>query len=274
MSVFSCSKYKDIIRLKSDERKRQFGQRFSLAKVADACGVQKSYLSKVLNSDTHLNPDQLAAVCEFLRCSDSETEYAFLLREYETATHPKRRKILSGKIKGALAQVTKTGAWLEGSSKISDPHLGWIFYTDPTMQLVHLFLTIPAYQADLKKIAEALSISVARVMEIILDLESRGLVKLAGEHYAAQEFNLHLEADSPIYRPYRLLQRVKGLEKIERAKADSSFVMTATFAASAETFGAIKMQILELIRKTQATVIAANAEHVYQMNIDLFRWDD
>lgn len=275
MDLFRLKNYKDIICLTAKERKRQYGQRFSLAKVATACGVQKTYLSKILNSDAHLNADQLAAACEFLNCSEDEIEYALLLRERETALHRFRLKNIDSRIDVLQAKVRRTSSVLTDSLPIADPSVSWIYYTDVHMQLTHLFLTIPAFQDDLSKIEKSLGVSRDRMKEVLIQLERCGLVKFDGKHYRSIEFNFHLDPGSSVYRPYRFIQRIKSLEKIDRMQDDPfCYAMTAVFAADKKCYEAVKAQIMTLVKHAQKSAIAAKSENVFQLNLDFFRWDD
>ncbi len=112
-------------------------------------------------------------------------------------------------------------------------------------------------------------------MDLILQLERHGLVSFDGKTYTAIDFIFHLEPSSPIYRTHRTLQRIKSLEKIEKIQVtDSCYAFSAAFASDQSTFDAIKLQILQLIKNAQKSVIASNPQSVFQLNIDFFRWNE
>jgi hypothetical protein len=142
------------------------------------------------------------------------------------------------------------------------------------MQLVHLFLTIPTFQKDLGLIEKALGLSRERLIDVILQLERLGLASFDGKTHNALDFNFHLEPSSPVFGPYRTLQRLKSLDKIDKIQGeDFCYALTAAFAADQSTFESTKLQILQLVKNTQKSVVASPSESVFQLNIDFFRWD-
>ncbi|MCX6111107.1 MAG: helix-turn-helix transcriptional regulator [Proteobacteria bacterium] len=274
MDLFSLKNYKEILVLKTKDRRQQLGSRFSLTRVAAACGIQKTYLSKVLNSDAHLNPDQLTAACAFLNCSDDEAEYCLLLRDQATAQNPHRQRRLTNKLEALLGKVRNTEAWLDDAQKVQEQEKVWTYYTDIYLQLLHLFLTIPSYQRDRNRLMTALGVNDERLTELLLQLETLGLVHFKDQRHQAVDFNFHLSPENPAYRPYRSLQRLKSLQRLDQLSGQAvSYAMSASFAADKATYEQIRTLILGLIKRSQKLVLAAESTNVFQLDIDFFQWD-
>ena len=67
MNVFSSTCYKSAIKIRLEYCKSTLGADYSFQKMAMDCGIQKTYLSKVINNDNaHFNADQLFKICLFL----------------------------------------------------------------------------------------------------------------------------------------------------------------------------------------------------------------
>ena len=60
----------------------QSEQRGFTTRLAEAAGCQRSYFSTVLSGNIHLLPEHLFGICEFLKLSNDESEYLFLVLDY------------------------------------------------------------------------------------------------------------------------------------------------------------------------------------------------
>jgi transcriptional regulator with XRE-family HTH domain len=152
MNFYEFEDYKHAIKELMAERRKQFGSRFTFERMAEACGVQKTYLSKILNSSGQLNPDQLFSACEYLKLNSSETDFLLLLRESQLALHPKRMDLLKAKIEKTRGANLKTESAIRVEQEDVLEQNKWEYYTDVDLQLVHLFLTIPAFAEEPERI--------------------------------------------------------------------------------------------------------------------------
>ncbi len=80
------------------ERGKLIDSTLTAQQAAEASGVQKSYLSKVLNERADLNADQLYLAGQFFQWTEEQMEYALLLLEFDRSTVQIRKKLLRGKI--------------------------------------------------------------------------------------------------------------------------------------------------------------------------------
>lgn len=274
MDVFSFEDYKSALREIMKERQRQFGSRFTFEKMANACGIQKTYLSRVLNSTAHLSADQLFTACEFLKLNPEEIDFLILLREHENSQNPKRLGILKNQILNIRKKFLRTESVLTGKTVDAQTQTQWEYYTDVDIQLSHIFLTIPAYVKQPELIGKKLGLSGDRIQEILLKLKSWNLIEFKEDACIVREFSQHLPEDSPIFTPYGILNRMKSIEKMRANddKSKSDYFFSVTFSASEETRLKFKKKILDLIKSFQSEVINSPSQEVYQFNLDLFRW--
>jgi transcriptional regulator with XRE-family HTH domain len=216
MDIYSLNDYKEIVRFVTNDRRKQYGGRFTFEKLAQACGVQKTYLSKVLNGSGQLNADQLYSACEFLKISETETEYILLIRDWELATHLVRKKNLWHKINKLRAKYLKTEASVEANLSPAIESYHWEYYTDIDLQLVHLFLTIPHYASEPLDICAKIGISKEQLHTILLKLQNWQIVSFKNEKYSTNDVKLHLSEDAKVYPAYRVLNRLRTIERVRQ----------------------------------------------------------
>src|SRR5690349_11834242 len=100
MQVYESKSYKTYLRDALLQKKQAVSaSRYTYDRMARACGIQKTYLSRVLNSDgSHLSDDQLYLACRFLGVGIEEREFLLLLRDCERSSVPERKAELQGRI--------------------------------------------------------------------------------------------------------------------------------------------------------------------------------
>src|SRR5688572_22444899 len=89
-NVFTATSYKQLL----EQLLRGPGQRGALSKAAVALGTQVSYLSRVMNTELHLTPDQAFVLGRHLKFKEAEQRYFRLLVDYERAADPGYRTSL------------------------------------------------------------------------------------------------------------------------------------------------------------------------------------
>ncbi len=274
MNVHDFDSYKSALRAIMKERQQQFGSRFTFEKMAAACGIQKTYLSKVMNSSAHLNSDQLYSACEYLKLCEPDFSFLSLLLELERSNHPKRSNFIKTKITKARNKHLKTESVLDIENKKIIFEQKWEYYTDIDLQLVHMFMTVPDFAKDPNSICSKIGIDDSYLHTILLKLESWKIIQFREGIYEVQNPKLHLSEDSPAFLAFGILNRIKTLEKLRKKNTTSNndYFFSTTFSSSKSIQLKTKRKFLEFIKDLQNEVVESNAEDVYQINIDFFKW--
>lgn len=274
MNLYEYEDYKAAIKEIMGDRRKQFGSRFTFEKMAEACGVQKTYLSKVINSTGQLNPDQLFSACEYLKLSANETDFLLLLRESQLAVNPRRASQLIARIERARSANLKTESAIKVVRDDTLDANKWEYYTDIDLQLVHLFMTVPSFSEEPIRICSKIGINDARLEAILLKLQSWQLIEYKSGKYKAKDPKLHLPENSPVFLAFGILQRIKTIERLRQAKEEKSddYFFSVLFSAETKFQTKLKRRFLDLLKEVQGDVIESPAQQVYQLNIDLFRW--
>ena len=270
MSFFQSRDYRTVLSERIRDWKSHASQR-TLSRLADAIGVQVSYLSNSLKGRAHLSSDQVYAICNELGCSAIETEYALLLLERERSSHSKRREELDAKIEAIQRDELSTVK----SLKAKPPELSaWNlerYYLDPFVQLIHIYIrmTGPISAAQLTLDFGLTPEHTGKVLET---LESIGDVTRTKDRFVSINPGRHLPKKSPVAGPHLLLMRIKSLDQLQRLTDDEKYSFSATIATTRETRDQLELLFIEFLKKAEALVGSAESESLYQINFDLFPW--
>lgn len=107
--------------------------KFLLQKVADACGIQKTYLSRVLRTDgAHLSEQQLPLAAKFVGLGKKERRFLQLLRQRDKITDADLLQELELEVEEARKNSLTTGEYIEAKSSSGDTDK---YYLDPPSRL-------------------------------------------------------------------------------------------------------------------------------------------
>jgi uncharacterized protein (TIGR02147 family) len=274
MNCYEYLDYKKCLREVLQAKRQSVGARFTYEKMAKACGIQKTYLSRVLNSDAaHLNEDQLYHAALFLGFGRDERRFMGLLRDFQKSTSTARRGELKAEIEQPREKKLRSEAYL-ASAKVEAgaPTELAAYFLDPAVLLTHMFLAIPRYRNEPRLIQEQLHLTTEKFADVLARLESLGMISLGKDGYRLVRDSLHLPSDSPLYPAYRMLQRMKAMERMQALDAPQSYNFSVLFTADEKARHEIRTRFLELLKDVEGVAGSAPDAEVYQMNFDLFDW--
>ncbi len=272
MRIYEYSDYKKALRETTEQIREKFGNRYTFEKMAHACGIQKTYLSRVLNGDSHLSADQVFTACEYLKLSEEETEFVGLLRELQTCSVAARKSRLTSKIEKIRSSHLKTENILHIKNELQLGDISWEYYSDVDIHLVHVLLSVPRFASNPEKICGALGLSQTRFEEILFKLRRWNLVEMTKNKIHTNEFVRHLREDSPVFSTFAVMQRLKMLKKLQQEKSKNDYFFSAFFSAETTYQEKLKKEILKLLAGAKGHIENAKGENVYQLNIDLCLW--
>lgn len=266
--------YKTLLREELELRRATLGNRVTFERMAKACGVQKTYLSRVLNTDgAHLSQDQLFQACLYLGLTKDERRFAGLLLEHERATVNKRRDDLAAEIDAIRKKRSRSESYLRETPTAAGAVGSPAYFLDPEAILVHVFMTTETFAGDVQEIQRRLNLSDVRLSAILAQLQQNGLIGLDDAGcYRVLVDRLHLPSDAEIYPAYRVMQRLKTVERLRQLDSDHAYSFSAVFTADEATRQVIKDKLLRLLGEIEPAASSAPARDVFQLNLDLFDW--
>lgn len=268
MRVFEASSYKQVLRHETRKPK-------TFSAMAEHCQVQKTYLSKVLNQDAHLNDDQMYLACDYLELSGDERHFALLLHAWERAQVRARRHGLEQQIEGMRAQKLKTEANLSVKSELAADLTE--YYLDPLFQISHMLLTLQRFRNDSLSIGRPLGLPERSVRKCLKGLERMGLIRLKeGKDLVLRaevlRDNLHLGDSSPLHSAYSARMRLKAIERLDQLDKTDGYSFSVVFSTNPKVRNKIHASFVAWLKTVQTLVQDSAEEEVYQMNFDLLKW--
>lgn len=252
-------------------------KKFTISRLAQAVGVESTYVTRVLKGKAQFNADQLFLVCEHLEFSEPDKAFLQLLLEYDRAYVPKRKKILLERIRAIQDEQKRSRKNLKASLVEADSPLAFQdYYLDPYVQIVHIFLTLPECQSNPGQVKDALKLPVPRFQAILAVLNRLGLI--VGTSLDAPitvlKDHLHVSDATNFYLPNQLLLRALSQERILRLTSEERYAFAVTFSGAEGTKRMIQEEFMSFLKRIEPIVRSAEPRKVFQINFDLFPWSD
>jgi uncharacterized protein (TIGR02147 family) len=268
--VYEYLDYKIAIKDRVKDLKKTKAK-FSLQYLSEVLSIQYTFLSKVLNSDSHqLNEDQIFSVGYALEFLNDEVEYLLLLRSYQATSHQARKSFLFQKI-STLQKRHSLSLNTEKNSSPSDFADDMHYLMDSTALIVHAALSIKAVQKNPFCLASQLGLDQVRVKEILILLDRMGRIEYDMKKGSVNKLihsRSHFGKDHPLTRTHQLVMKT-ALNQLSFTKSEEKKEnMFVTFTTDPEGFELIKKQIKIFMSDVQKITMDHKHTGVYQMNLD------
>jgi uncharacterized protein (TIGR02147 family) len=271
MNLYAENDYRKIIAGLVEER-RELDKQTSFQSVAEFARMPKSYLSKVIHGTADLNADQLYLIAKYFDLSEDEQRYLEQLLDYARCGLEDRRKILLKRIRSVQNERLDARYHLKANLAKTDDSVASEYYLDPIVQIVHICLAVPRFQTDLKILASALHIPLARVIGAIAVLERLGIVERKNQKYKILVDSLHLPTDSALFHSWLFQLRSMALQRQHYVRDKSNYEFSVVFSADEDVQQSIRRRFLDFVKETQQECGKARDAQVFQMNFDLLSW--
>lgn len=269
--VYDYHCYRSFIKTAVEEKKQVLPS-LTFAKIAEYAGMQKSYISQVLNGKGTLNSDQLFLIGKKLRLGPKEMGYLNLLLEFEKCQIPERKKQLELEIARLREEHCNTSNYIEYDTiDVIENEAFAQYYNDPYCSLIHIFLSLPEYSMSLTKITNRLQISNEKVADVVETLEKCGIIRLEKGSMRLVKSSLHLDGKSFLSRTQASMFRLKAIEHHQKSKNNEDYFYTASFSTSEVVRKEIKKRYLEFVSDISRLIKEEEADDVFHINFDLFK---
>lgn len=267
--IYEYSDYKKIIRERLKELKKS-KPKFTLQYLSEVLQIQYTFLSKVLNSDSHhLSEDQIFSVGYTLEFLDDEVEYLLLLRAHAATANKARKDFLFQKISTLQKKRNLSLNTVEKpSSQFADDITYLMNYQ---AVLVHVSLWIKTLQKNPNQLASLLGLDLARLKEILALLDRLNRIEYdvkANEVKKVTSPRIHFGSDHPLMRTHQLVMKTAmnqmSFAKNEEKK-DNIFV---TFTTDNDGFDKIKQLVKNFMGEVQKVAVDSKHTGLYQLNVD------
>jgi uncharacterized protein (TIGR02147 family) len=271
--LFEYRDYRDWLRdFISDQKK--IPAKVTAAKLADAIGVQKPYLSKILAGHAHFSTDQLFLLAEFLQLDSDQFEFLTLMLEFARSGLKKRKDSLQRKMDLKAKGRSDPRERLK-SEFIDDTTSEKVaYFLDPFTSLLHVFLSIDEYRKDPRRVAAALHLSSNRIERLLKNMEQLGFIEYdrLKKTYELRREQIFLHKTSPLSPPHQTLARTLSMNQLMRLEPEEYQAYSISFSSDPATVDRIRVEFLSWIQEFEKIVNSGKPQGVYQLNYDLFPW--
>lgn len=269
--VYNYSSYRDFIK-DCIEHKKQIVPTMTYAKLAEHSGVQKSYISQVINGRGSLNSDQLFLIGRRLGLKDDELDYLNLLLEEDRCQISDRKCKIQQKISKIRQKHCNSKDYLSSEiiEKVENEYFAQ-YYSDPYCTLIHIFLTIEDYRQKPTRIASRLNIGIEKLSDVLSILEKCNILKFKNHRVVLLKKSIHLDATSFLSRTNASMFRLKAIEKHQKSQDKEDYFFTASFSSNESVRRNIKKLFLEFLTEVSTSIKEEEADEVFHINFDLFQ---
>ena len=248
-----------------DSRKAlQRGLRSAFAQAADC---QSAFVSQVLNGKPHFSSEQALGIANFMGLNSGETRYFLTLLQLARAGTAELRKHL----RSELLEQRKTLLDLKtqvGETRELTPEEQNLYYSSWLYVVIHMLVTIPQFQ-NLKAIALALKLDMARVQSAMTVLVGLGLIHQAKDQFVPGTTQMHLPKASPLIRQHHGNLRLKALDHIALGQSDGIHYSTVS-SMSVSDAEKLQSKIVEWIAQYTGVVRDSPEETLVGFNVDFY----
>lgn len=263
--LYAFTDYKKYLKFLLDQGDKSWGL---VSKLADACGCQRSYFSRVVNAEVHLTPDHAYNLSQYLSLAETETEYFLCLLEKDRASTSSYRERQMQKIK-RMKEEHEDLQKIVNRPPVSLSEKEFQYYATWYMSALHILVSIPKYQTS-ASIAQKLQLDLASVEEALLKLQAFGLVRYENKKWTFNSSEIHVSKNSPLVSLHHNNWRQRAILDSQKTKTDGIH-FTVVQSVDKEAWEKIKNKLLQFIEDFSKTAGPAASEELICMTCDFFK---
>lgn len=261
MSVFSYNHYKDY--LSSVLKKR--GLRSQLA---SQLRCNPSFISRILNGETHFSLEQGDRINHFLSHQSLESKYFMALLNQARAGSTSLEAFFQSEISELRKKNQDLHYRFSNHKKQIDAEVKSQYYSNWLYAAVDSMLTSGLFKND-QQLAERLKVDIKQVRIVKESLLTWGIIRKEENSYVGAS-HIHLASDSPEILKHHVnwrLQILRTLATHEEQDLHYSSLVTLSYADVEK----VRSLCLDAIQKIVATVKPSPAEDGYVFCLDFSR---
>lgn len=267
MNIFEYSSYKRFLR--DWIQAQPAGGRGMASKIAASMTLSSTMLSQVLNGEKNLNLEHAADLSEFLSLNDKETDFLFLLIEFERAGSQKLQKRLRRKIEAEQKQSAQLANRLQNDRELT-PEIQSLFYSSWIYTGIRNLVAVADFNsADV--IAEKLRLPKSIIVQALEFLIRDGLVVQQNGVLEPGPRRTHLPSQHHLVNQHHRNWRDQALQAMER-RSENDLFFTSPLSCSEEVAAQLRKRLPAYIEEISKLVGPSQSETVRCLNIDLFEY--
>lgn len=263
-SLFLYSDYKQIL----DLYLRQRHSRGALSRAAEALNCQRSYLSRIMNGNLHLTPDQAYMLAQFWKLKPLEQDYFLCLVDYDRAASRSYRDHIKHKINELKKRNDSLSERMQRPQPPVITSQEAIYFSTWQWSAIHFVASIPQYQT-IASLSEKLAIPKESLKIFLERLKEIGLVQNQGSRWEFAKGEFHISKDSPFVIQHHQNWRSKAVMDAQVYQRNNIHY-TNIQTASRKDIAALKTMMLEFISESKNLLDPSPPEDCVVFLCDIF----
>ncbi|MDZ4661371.1 MAG: DUF4423 domain-containing protein [Pseudomonadota bacterium] len=235
--------------------------------MAEASGIQESFLSQVLRADADLSLEQGDRANKYLEHTNDESHFFLLLIQKKRAGTHSLKSYFNKLIDDVLERKKNLKEQIKAKSQVTDEDREK-FYSSWQYAAVQIATSIKEYQTT-KSLSLRLGISEHRLAEILEFLLASGLVVRDHDRFDMGTQSTHIGKDSSLVYKHHANWRLRALQKLEEQNPDH-FHYSTVMSLSYEAVKQIQNSLSKTAKNANEIMEASKEEVLYALAIDCF----
>jgi hypothetical protein len=262
-SVFEFLNYKSAMKYLL----RGAGKRGALSRTAETLNCQRSYLSRILNFELHLTPDQAFLFAKHWLRRPNEREYFQVLVEYERAGDRHYREELQAKLKELKRKHDALSERVLRPAP-SNPEQS-LYFSAWYWSAIHFLTSSNKYQTVVA-LSEKTCLPQAMVLTCLEQLEAWSFVRQKNGRWEYLGGEFHLPSDSPFVFMHHQNWRNRAIID-SQMKSGDSIHYTNIQTISSSDLPLVKELHLKFINECNKVMGPSKPEEAVVLTCDLFK---
>lgn len=265
-NLFNILNYIDVLKYQINiNEKTVYGYK---AKLAQAAGCQRSYLSQVLSAQTHFTLEHAIRVCHFWNYNKVETDYFINLVEYNRSGSQELKEYFKNKLSLIREEQENLTNRIQVKEVLPQEKAA-IFYSNWQYMAVLILLTIPKFRTS-TAISQRLALKEDAILKVLQQLNELGLIIKKGMEWLPCENTIHVSRNSPFNSLNHANWRNIAVQNAFIGNTDDVHY-TSVCSISKKDFTQIKDLVFKLIDKSRDIISPSAEEEVYCLTCDWFK---
>lgn len=235
---------------------------------AEACGCQRSYLSKVLQGPFHFSAEQAHALGEYLGLARPELGYFLDLVVYARAAAPRLRDHIQTRLDLARKSQSDLSSRFNEKRVVRVEHQ-MVYYGNWLLSAIHILTDCPGTRT-VESLAQRLQIPRALVQSTLIQLSELGLIKYEDGEWRIGTGSIHLPKQAQMQITHHSQWHSRAMLDCAQVEGDGLHY-TVVQSHSADTFATLKAAWIKQIESMKKEVTKSPPEDAYCFKLNLFR---
>lgn len=262
MDLFKYADYRAFV---ADWEKTE-SDRGSRTRMAQAARCSPSWMTRVLNGNVQLTPDQAMGIAGYFHLNEPETDFFLLLVDLERASTLELKKRIQRKMDALKKESRKIAAAVKSDVTVSE-EFAVRYYSSWIYPAVHVACMVKAQTPE--EITALLNLSPTVIAKTLKLLREMRLLRLDGSRWLANSTSVHLPSDHPIAKVTHASWRNRTIQFLQEGN-DDGLHYSAVHCLSKSDLETVRRALKEAILNCRKTIEDSPSEALAVLCVDWY----